>query len=552
MAGGLTAVVAGVACYATAGAADAETMAAPGGGSLAEIDLEALASADLVVTTTPACPYCKKAKGALKDAGIPYAEVYVDQDQQLRAKLKEVVGRSSVPQVFVGGASVGGSDDLAAALQSGDFQKKLEEARVNGTRALPQDLMQCIREAAGRVKAASQASGASASAAMAAPKELLDLASRAAAPAQKGGLPRRKQQVGPRTLPVFSGKDLLEWLQGQQQQQPEAQAQALLQAVLITPAVPFDAAQSAKAPSPMPFKASELYSLVEEVPPPAKGQPLNSHIWWTGPARPAVQVAEELRALILRLYDAHLSADGKSVNYRAMKVSPLFKQYTKATSELQRVDLSPLSRQELLAFGINLYNALIVHATVVVGAPTSTLERADFFSKSAAYVIGGHTYASDDIENGILRCNRPAASNLFVLVGLPGLASGQFKNSDARSKKLVCPPDPRIHFALVCGARSCPPIKMYTPDNVEEALQGAGEAFCAGEVEVDRQNQAVKLSKIFQWYSVDFGKNDTEKLRFISKFLQGSAKQDLEAMLASGKKIKVSYKPYDWSLNGEA
>eukprot|EP00983_Pelagomonas_calceolata_P037713 1136474-Pelagomonas_calceolata.AAC.2 len=91
----------------------------------------------------------------------------------------------------------------------------------------------------------------------------------------------------PRTLPVFSGKDLLEWLQGQQQQQPEAQAQALLQAVLITPAVPFDAAQSAKAPSPMPFKASELYSL--EVPPPAKGQPLNSHIWWTGPARPAVQ-----------------------------------------------------------------------------------------------------------------------------------------------------------------------------------------------------------------------------------------------------------------------
>ncbi|KAF5833675.1 hypothetical protein DUNSADRAFT_9946 [Dunaliella salina] len=79
----------------------------------------------------------------------------------------------------------------------------------------------------------------------------------------------------------------------------------------------------------------------------------------------------------------------------------------------------------------------------------------------------------------------------------------------------------------------------------------AGEAFCAGEVEVNRQNHAVKLSKIFQWYSVDFGKNDTEKLQFISKFLQGSAKQDLDAMLASCKEIKVSYKPYDWSLNGE-
>eukprot|EP00983_Pelagomonas_calceolata_P078249 1154202-Pelagomonas_calceolata.AAC.3 len=101
--------------------------------------------------------------------------------------------------VFVGGASVGGSDDLAAALQSGDFQKKLEEARQSRAHAFAcsaYPLVQCIREAAGRVKAASQASGASASAAMAAPKELLDLASRAAAPAQKGGLPRRKQQVG--------------------------------------------------------------------------------------------------------------------------------------------------------------------------------------------------------------------------------------------------------------------------------------------------------------------------------------------------------------------
>ncbi|KAF5833674.1 hypothetical protein DUNSADRAFT_9945 [Dunaliella salina] len=297
--------------------------------------------------------------------------------------------------------------------------------------------MQCVREAAGRVKAASQASGAVASAAMAVPQELRDLANRAATPVPEGGLPRRSQHIGPRTLPAFYGKDLLEWLRGkQQQQQPEAQAQALLQAVLITPAAPYNAAQSAREASPMPFKASELYCLVQEAPPPAKGQPLNSHIWWTGPARPAVQVAEELRALILRLYDAHLSADGKSVSYKDMKVSPLFKEYTKATAELQRVDLSPLSRQELLAFGINLYNALIVHATVVVGAPSSTLERSEFFSKNAAYVIGGHTYASDDIENGILRCNRPAASNLFVLVGLPGVASGQFKSSDPRSKKV--------------------------------------------------------------------------------------------------------------------
>lgn len=36
---------------------------------------------------------------------------------------------------------------------------------------------------------------------------------------------------------------------------------------------------------------------------------------------------------------------------------------------------------------------------------------------------------------------------------------------------MVSPVDPRIHFALVCGAKSCPPIKLYTPDNLDEGLQ---------------------------------------------------------------------------------
>eukprot|EP00955_Chlamydomonas_euryale_P096409 365010-Chlamydomonas_euryale.AAC.3 len=58
--------------------------------------------------------------------------------------------------------------------------------------------------------------------------------------------------------------------------------------------------------------------------------------------------------------------------------------------------------------------------------------------------------------------------------------------------------DPRIHFALVCGAKSCPPIKLYTPDNLDEGLTAAGEAFCASEVSVDKRARAVTLSKIFK------------------------------------------------------
>lgn len=53
-----------------------------------------------------------------------------------------------------------------------------------------------------------------------------------------------------------------------------------------------------------------------------------------------------------------------------------------------------------------------------------------------------------------------------------------------RPYQVVDPVDPRIHFALVCGAKSCPPIKLYSADNLDEGLGGAAEAFCSGEVEV--------------------------------------------------------------------
>ena len=47
--------------------------------------------------------------------------------------------------------------------------------------------------------------------------------------------------------------------------------------------------------------------------------------------------------------------------------------------------------------------------------------------------------------------------------------------------QVVSPVDPRIHFALVCGAKSCPPIKVYTPTSLQEGLDSATMAFCEGQ-----------------------------------------------------------------------
>jgi hypothetical protein len=59
--------------------------------------------------------------------------------------------------------------------------------------------------------------------------------------------------------------------------------------------------------------------------------------------------------------------------------------------------------------------------------------------------------------------------------------------------QVVRPLDPRIHFALVCGAKSCPPIKLYSAATLEEGLAAAADTFCASDVEVDAAARKVGM-----------------------------------------------------------
>ena len=87
-----------------------------------------------------------------------------------------------------------------------------------------------------------------------------------------------------------------------------------------------------------------------------------------------------------------------------------------------------------------------------------------------------------------LRGNASPPASFLNLLGLKALAarlSPAFAPSDPRrlcslEKREV---DPRIHFALNCGAKSCPAIKVYSPDVLEEGLRGAAEAFCEEEAQ---------------------------------------------------------------------
>ena len=81
----------------------------------------------------------------------------------------------------------------------------------------------------------------------------------------------------------------------------------------------------------------------------------------------------------------------------------------------------------------------------------------------------------------------------------PGSLSRLVKKDDPRIKFVMGTFDPRIHFALVCGAKSCPPIRVYDPQNLQQGLQWATEGFCDEEVQIDVDRRLITLSMLFKW-----------------------------------------------------
>lgn len=82
------------------------------------------------------------------------------------------------------------------------------------------------------------------------------------------------------------------------------------------------------------------------------------------------------------------------------------------------------------------------------------------FFNTVKYIIGGQEYSLQDIENGVLRGNKKGV----------GMIMRPFGKSDPRLKVALEEHEPLIHFGLVCGAKSCPPIKTYTAEVIHFAI----------------------------------------------------------------------------------
>jgi hypothetical protein len=229
----------------------------------------------------------------------------------------------------------------------------------------------------------------------------------------------------------------------------------------------------------------------------------------TPPSAPTPAAAVSLHAEFDRILKARVR-DGL-VDYAGLRTDDA-KALQGYLAAMAAVTVDKLPRAEQFAFYVNLYNAAMLQAVLDHTAkdPQWTPAAKEFgvFKEQRVKLHSG-TVSLDQIENEILR--------------------PRFK-------------DHRVHVAIVCGARSCPPLlpRAYEAADLEAVLDANLKAFLRDTT----RNQigdakGSKLSKIFEWFQADFGGEQGVRKLLASQF---------DAKLAAA---PITYLDYSWALNSQ-
>jgi len=205
--------------------------------------------------------------------------------------------------------------------------------------------------------------------------------------------------------------------------------------------------------------------------------------------------------------------DEGRVAYRRLEAEsgPTLSQYLTTLAGATPGALPP---KEQLAFWINAYNATIVAGVLQRYSAENALKRV-FFFKSYNRRIAAVDRTPDDIEHGIIR--------------------RQFR-------------EPRIHFALVCAATSCPPLRReaYVGERLDDQLDDQARRFLNDPTRnrIDVGSGQVVLSPIFKWFAEDFAAAGGPLADVLQPYLSAEQRRLLEA-------AKIRYQEYDWRLNAQ-
>ena len=215
-------------------------------------------------------------------------------------------------------------------------------------------------------------------------------------------------------------------------------------------------------------------------------------------------------AVFTEIYDGLLKAhvaDGR-VDYAALHADRA--QLDELVEMVGAIETAGQSYNVRKAFHVNAYNLLVLRGVVDRWPLASPLDDPAFFS-GTQYLVAGRRVTLSELENEIIR---------------PEFG------------------DPRIHFALVCAARGCPPLiaEAFRSQRLDMMLNDVTYAALHDPdfVRIDRDANTVGLSKIFEWYREDFTDkaDDAILLRYIGRF-----REDLPEGAA------VTFYAYDWRIN---
>lgn len=220
--------------------------------------------------------------------------------------------------------------------------------------------------------------------------------------------------------------------------------------------------------------------------------------------------------------DRYVAANG-AVDYAAVQADKPLDAWLVALGDATE----PASRSDRMAFWINAYNALTLDL-VADSYPIASIMDLDGGKvwDNRSFRVAGRQVTLNDIEQRILR---PLA-------------------------------DARVHAALNCASRGCPPLskKAYAGPTIDAQLQEASRAWMASTgIQIDQAGRSVKLNRIFEWYGGDFytgkhadipgfdGKTEAA-LDYAIRYLPA----DQAAWLKKGG-YTLGWIEYDWKLNGK-
>jgi len=227
-----------------------------------------------------------------------------------------------------------------------------------------------------------------------------------------------------------------------------------------------------------------------------------------------------------RVLKQHVT-DGR-VNYAALKAEPQpLNAYLDTLAAVPETEFKTWPEKARLAFLINLYNAATLKLIV------------DHYPVASIKKIGG-LFNFGGLGDG------PWAQKVVRLFGrvttLDHVEHGIIRKEYAEA---------RVHFALVCAAVGCPPLRAqaWTGEKLESQLEEQGRIFLSqvANNRVEKKTNTLYLSPIFKWFAGDFETAAGSVEKFATPFFPETARG---ALAAGG--FKIRYTDYDWSLNDAA